>query len=327
MSLARSDRVSPHALEHPAFVYRNLDEFVAYAVPFVREGLTEGEPVFGVVGSAELDALRSETGTNGAHLEDTNTWHPVPATRLRALHRYITESLEQGAERVRLIGEPLWPDRPPGSALEWARYESVLNDVLAPFPVTIVCTYDASRLRPEVVADARRTHPVISTNGTTGPSADFEDPSSLLARWTPRLTPVPGGASSMVPPFDPAQTRAFVRDRAALAGVVETRSMDLALATSEILANAQDHGARPTALRTWTDGGYLVCQIDDAGAGLADPLAGYRPPGTEQRAGRGLWLARQVVDLMQIAPGPRGTSVRFQVPIGTPHPRFRSVAE
>jgi anti-sigma regulatory factor (Ser/Thr protein kinase) len=320
MSLARSERVSPHALEHPAFVYRSLDEFVAYAVPFVRQGVADGDPVLGVVGPAELDALRSATGTNGVHLEDTNAWHPVPATRLRAIHRYVTESLERGAERVRLIGEPLWPDAPPDSALEWARYESVLNDVLAPFPVTLVCTYDGSRLRPEVVAGARRTHPVISTNGTTGPSADFEDPSSLLARWTPRLSPVPDGAASMLPPFDPAQSRAFVRDRAALAGVAETRSMDLALAASEILANAADHGAGPTALRTWADGGYLVCQIDDAGAGLADPFAGYRPPGTEQRAGRGLWLARQVVDLMQIAPGPRGTSVRFQVPIATAQP-------
>ena len=311
--------MSPHALEHPAFIYRSLDDFVAYAAPFVRQGVAEGEPVFGVVGPAELDALRSATPTNGVHLEDTNTWHPVPATRLRAFHRYVTESVERGAERVRLIGEPLWIDGPPGSTLEWARYESVLNDVLAPFPVTLVCTYDASRLGPQVVADARRTHPVVSTDGTMGPSADFEDPSSLLARWTPRLTPVPTDAASMPPPFEPAASRAFVRDRAALARVAEPRSMDVALAASEILANAAAHGAGPTAFRTWADGGYFVCQIDDAGSGLADPFAGYRPPGTEQRAGRGLWLARQVVDLMQIAPGPRGTSVRFQVPIGTAH--------
>ena len=319
MSLARNDPVSAYALEHPALVYRSLDEFLAYAVPFVRQGVAAGEPVFGAVGTAELDALRSATGTNGVHLEDTNVWHPVPATRLRAFHRYVTDALEGGAERVRLIGEPLWPAGPPGSALEWARYESVLNDVLAPFPVTIVCTYDRSRLRPEVVADARRTHPVVSTNGASVRSSDFEDPSSLLARWTPRLTRVPGGAASMPPPFDPAASRAFVRDRAARAGVAEPRSMDLALAASEILANAADHGAGPTALRTWADGGYLVCQIDDAGAGLADPFAGYRPPGTEQPTGRGLWLARQVVDLMQIAPGPRGTSVRLHVPIGAAH--------
>jgi anti-sigma regulatory factor (Ser/Thr protein kinase) len=321
MSLARNERLPSYVFQHPAFVYRGLDEFLAYTVPFVRHGVADGEPVFVAVGPAELDALRSEVKTNGAvHLENTNEWHPVPATRLQAFHRFVTDVLQRGAEHVRLIGEPLWLNGPPGSALEWARYESVLNDVLAPFPVTLVCTYDRSRLRPEVVADAGRTHPAVWTNGTTGPSADFEQPSSLLARWTPQLTPVPSDAASMPPPFDPAAARAFVRDRAALAGVAESRSMDLALAASEILANAYDHGAGPTALRTWADGGYLVCQIDDAGAGLTDPFAGYRPPGTEQRTGRGLWLARQVVDLMQIAPGPGGTSVRFQVPIGTAHP-------
>lgn len=107
----------------------------------------------------------------------------------------------------------------------------------------------------------------------------------MLARWTPQLTPVPSDAASMPPPFDPAASRAFVRHRAALAGVAESRSMDLALAASEILANAHDHGAGPTALRTWADGGYLICQIDDAGAGLADPFAGYRP--TRNRAAYG----------------------------------------
>lgn len=312
-------RVSPdpwHALEHPALVYGGIDEFLAYTVPFVEQGVAEGSPVMGAVGPVELDALRAELRPNGAvHLEDTNAWHPVPATRLRAFHRFVTDALEGGATRVRLLGEPLWPTGPPGSALEWARYESVLNEVLAPFPVSLVCTYDAHRLRPEIVADARRTHPMVSAKGSEVPSADFEEPSSLLARWTPRLPPVPDDAMSMPPPFDPAPARAFVKDRAARAGLPGSRSMDMALAASEILANAAAHGGGPVALRTWTDGGYLVCQIDDAGDGVVDPFAGYRPPGTEQGAGRGLWLARQVVDLMQIAPGRHGTSVRLQVRI------------
>ena len=314
MSLPRTGPVPWAALEHPALIYGSLDEFLAATVPFVERSVADGAPVFGALGPAELVALRAAVQTNGAmHLEDTNDWHPVPATRLRAFHRYVTDALERGAPSVSLLGEPLWPTEPPGSALEWARYESVLNDVLAPFPVVLVCTYDASRLRPEIVADARRTHPVVSTDGIQTPSAEFEDPSSLLSRWTPRLTPVPDDAVSMPPPFEPASTRGFVKERAAHAGLSESRSMDVALAASEILANAGAHGGGPVAIRTWTDRGYLVCQIDDAGDGVADPFAGYRPPGTEQRAGRGLWLARQVVDLMQIAPGPRGTSVRFQV--------------
>jgi hypothetical protein len=47
--------------------------------------------------------------------------------------------------RLRLVGEPVWPNGPPEHVLEWERYESVLNEVLAPFPVTLVCTYDTSR--------------------------------------------------------------------------------------------------------------------------------------------------------------------------------------
>jgi hypothetical protein len=51
-----------------------------------------------------------------------------------------------------------------------------------------------------------------------------------------------------------------------------------------------------------------------AGAGLADPFAGYRPPGTEQRTGRGLWLARQVVDLMQMETGKAAMTIAAKYP-------------
>ena len=203
----------------------------------------------------------------------------------------------------------------------------MLNDILAPFPVTLVCTYDGSRLRPEVLADARRTHPVISTNGTTGPSADFEDPSSLLARWTPRLTPVPDGAASMLPPFDLAPSRAFVRDRAALAGVAEARSMDLALAASEILANAHDHGAGPTALRTWADGGYLVSRstTPEPAWRIRSPATAHPEPSSARAAGCGS-LGRSSTSCRS-PPDPGGPRCGSRCPSPPRNPDAGSVAE
>jgi len=59
--------------------------------------------------------------------------------------------------------------------------------------------------------------------------------------------------------------------------------------------------------------GRFLCQIQDDGPGVADPLAGYVPAAEAMDAGRGLWLARQLVDLIQIVPKSTGTTVRLHV--------------
>ncbi len=85
---------------------------------------------------------------------------------------------------VPVVPGPFYPGRL-DLIREWIRYESVLNTVLAPFPVSLICIYDTSRLDPAIVANARRTHPVVSDgNGTERPSPDFRTPASCSARGT-----------------------------------------------------------------------------------------------------------------------------------------------
>jgi anti-sigma regulatory factor (Ser/Thr protein kinase) len=306
-----------NGLEHPALLYGSVEEFLVAMVPYVAAGIDRGEPVFAAVGPEEASALRGEIGeVPGVHVEDTNEWHPVPATRLRAFHLFMNEQLREGASRIRLAGEPVWGAvGRPEFVREWARYESILNAVLAPFPVTLVCTYPEWRLDPEIVEDARRTHPSLGINGASRPSETFEDPASLVARWNPPLSQPPADAQRAAP-LQPTEARAFVTERAERMGLSPGRTMDLELATSEIASNVMTHGGGRAALLAWRDGDYLICQIEDEGAGLADVLAGYRPPSLAQESGRGLWLARQVVDLLQIVPAPTGTAVRLYVRIG-----------
>lgn len=313
---AQGNHSAVDGLDHPALVYGSLDEFLAAMVPYVAGGIDRGEPVFAAVGAEEASALRDEIGeVPGVHVRDTNEWHPVPATRLRAFHLFVNEQLQSGAERIRLAGEPVWGAvGRPEFVREWARYESILNAVLAPFPVTLVCTYPASRLDPEIVEDARRTHPSVGINGGSRPSETFEDPASLVARWNPALSPPPADAQRATH-LQPTAARAFVTEQAERAGLSPKRTMDLELATSEVATNALDHGGGRATLLSWRDEDYLICQIEDEGAGLADVLAGYRPPSLAQESGRGLWLARQVVDLLRIVPTPTGTAVRLYVRI------------
>ena len=58
--------------------------------------------------------------------------------------------------------------------------------------------------------------------------------------------------------------------------------------------------------------GAVVCEVRDHGR-IADPLAGRRVPAPARPSGRGLWLANNLCDLMQIRLQDDGCVVRIRV--------------
>jgi anti-sigma regulatory factor (Ser/Thr protein kinase) len=314
VTMGTSSENETSTLKHPALLHADLDTFLSYLIPFIRASMEKREPAFVAVEASSLAALREAVGAEapGVTWADTREWHPNSSSRLRAFYEYVTEHLADGATRIRLVGEPVWHEGRPDLIREWTRYESVLNTVLAPFPVSLVCTYDTSRLDPAIVANARRTHPVVS-DGKDAPSPDFLDPAELLRTWNPEPPPPPAWAPSLDRPADLSTARRFLREEAMRAGVTFERAMDMAMAANEILTNALRYGRGAVALWGWPEDERFLCQIQDEGPGIADPMAGYLPPAEAMDAGRGLWLARQLVDLLQIVPNSTGTTVRLQV--------------
>jgi len=56
----------------------------------------------------------------------------------------------------------------------------------------------------------------------------------------------------------------------------------------------------------------VVCEVNDDGY-LQDPLVGRRRPTPDAMGGRGLWLANQLCDLVQVRNGVEGCVVRVRV--------------
>jgi anti-sigma regulatory factor (Ser/Thr protein kinase) len=301
-------------LEHQALLYTSREDFLGGMAPFVEAGIDCGEFVFVSARGDYLRPLRARLGEmeGAVRWADTEQWHPHPAPRLRAFHDLVTVEIEAGAGSLRLIGEPVWPQGPLEFVREWQRYESVLNAVLAPFPVTLLCLYDATRLEGPVLEGALRTHPMILRGGAERPSEEFLDPAELVPEWNLALGPPPPSAARLSNVADPALGRRFITERALEAGTAPSKAMDLAVATNEVLTNVLVHADGLATVWTWTEGRRFICQIEDGGRGIVDPLAGYRPPG-KGPTGRGLWMARQLVDLLQINTGPTGTIVRLHL--------------
>ena len=103
-------------------------------------------------------------------------------------------------------------------------------------------------------------------------------------------------------------------------GLTGQRVSDLVLIAHELASNAVRHGgadpASPGRLRLWSlrDADGVVCEVTDAGPGLADPdRAGITRVDVTAGNGRGLWIIRHIADRVEIASGPGGTTVTATV--------------
>lgn len=300
-------------MDHSALLYDNQQHFLGSMRSYVQAGLDQDEVVFVSARRDNLEALQDAMGAAGGAVRwaDTEEWNPLPAPRLRAVHDFVSDGLEDGVPGFRLAGEPVWPEGPVEFVREWHRYESVLNTVLAPFPGSLVCLYDAARLDPSVLEGARRTHPEVSSDSGQEVSRSFEPPQAFLQRANPDLPPPPDTAVVLHDVRDLATARHFVRDEALRRGLSPERAVELSVGANEVVTNALTHGGGPVTLRAWSEDGRLICQIEDQGTGILDPLAGYWPPRPLAQNGHGLWLARQLSDLLQIVPRVSGTTMRL----------------
>jgi anti-sigma regulatory factor (Ser/Thr protein kinase) len=106
--------------------------------------------------------------------------------------------------------------------------------------------------------------------------------------------------------------RQDVRELAADGGFAD-RASDVALALDEVVANAQEHGEPPITVTAWSDG-RLVIEVSDAGGGFSYPeICRRHPPPQLGQRGRGLWIVRQLVDLVSIHSGADGTRVHMEL--------------
>jgi anti-sigma regulatory factor (Ser/Thr protein kinase) len=297
---------------HTGYCHHSTEELVEALASFVVDGLSGGCPVFVNLAPDRIAALRAALGADGRRVRwsDTTRWEPHPARRLRALQDLVAEATVAGGPRLQFVGECAWPDGPPELLAEWERFDSVLNHGLAGMPVTMVCAYDASSLPAGILGHVAEMHPLTGVRPVR--SHAYVAPEAWLAAHAPPPSAVPDGARETEGRSGTSTARQFVR--ATFAGVLSESAVDdLAIAVTEVLSNALRMSSGPVRVRSWTTDAEAVVQVDDDGPGLGDPLAGYRRPPTGAEAGRGLWIARQLADLVHIVAGSGGTSVQIRM--------------
>jgi anti-sigma regulatory factor (Ser/Thr protein kinase) len=305
-----------HAFLHEAFLYANDEEFLQGTLAFIREGVERGEPVLVVLNAAKIERLRAALGGDADKVSfaDMAEVGANPARIIAAWREFVDEN---ESLPIRGIGEPIWASRSADELSECHRHEELLNVAFADASgFRLLCPYDVSALGGHVIEEAQRTHPFVSDSESLRESGHYRGLEAISEPFAEPLDDPPADAGELAFDADSlGDVRSRVSEHAQQAGLSPTRAHNLVLAANEIASNSVRHGGGAGVLRVWEDDDAVICQVDDRGR-IADPLIGRVRPVLEEPGGRGVWMANQLCDLVQVRTFEDGSTVRIHMARG-----------
>lgn len=301
---------------HVAFFYRGETEYAATLSEFLRGGLAGGDRVFAALPGCRIGLVRDALGADARHVEfaDMTELGRNPG---RIISRVLDFVARHAGRHVRYAGEPIWAGRDGAELREATRHEALVNLAFAAADAEILCPYDTAALDPAVISDARRTHPLLMSDGHYGTNPGYAVPFRIPSSCSLPLPAPPCDAMSHTYRTDLSEVRALVLKHARDAGLTDARANDLVLAVSEVAANTLRHTPSDGTLTIWHDQNEIVCEVHDHGV-ITDPLAGRRRPAPDALGGHGLWLVHQVCDLVELRSDTSGTTIRMHMAIQPP---------
>jgi anti-sigma regulatory factor (Ser/Thr protein kinase) len=237
-----------------------------------------------------------------------------PGRIIPAWDQFVATHKGEG-RRLRGVGEPIFPERSSDELVECEGHEALLNASFPQnLPFWLVCPYDKTALPPAVLVEAERNHPLLREGKREKPSEIYRGERVQTDPFTAPLPDAP--VDALVVAYDATtlgKARALVSRRAAVAGFRPSALADLVFAVNEVATNSIRHGGGAGTLRLWLDDDRLLCELRDSGHFQHQPLVGRERPTADPSGPRGLWLANQLCDLVQVRSFPTGAVVRLHM--------------
>jgi anti-sigma regulatory factor (Ser/Thr protein kinase) len=298
----RGDRVLEQRHDEPrheAMPYSSPRELAGRLTGPVRAAVAAGDLVTAVLEDEAGRRLRAELGgtADGVEFLRPDAVHAVPGFTTAVRWAGNIGRVTRPGGRALIVGQQL-VDLPGCGPEYWMRLCIGLEVAGAGLPLTVLCPFHDD---PAGWDRVRATHPVLGPDGT-GPNPDYRPPREVLRTLTPLPRPElgPPTAELTFRATDLGQLRHLTTRIAGRGGLGPDRISDAVLAVNELATNSVEHGPGAGRLRLWTDGRVgLLAEVADGGR-LTDVFPGMVRPATSGSRGRGLWLASELSDVMEV---------------------------
>jgi anti-sigma regulatory factor (Ser/Thr protein kinase) len=300
-----------NGLNHLAYLYDDERDYLSCLSAFAQAGLRSAEPVFVAVPGRRAALLRERLGAESPLLRYgvmTETGRN-PARLIPELYGFVEE---HPGQRVRYIGESIWPGRSDAELCEATRHEALLNLAFAAAAISIMCPYDLRGLAADVIGRVQHTHPEVMQAGRTQAATGYAGRGVVPAECDNPLPAPPADAQILGYKTSLREVRDLVARHGTALSVAADRITNLIIAAGEITANTLRHTSAGGKFWVWHTGEEIICQVQDQGW-IADPLAGRRRHSPED-SGHGLWVVNQMCDLVEIRTSQAaGTIIRLHM--------------
>jgi anti-sigma regulatory factor (Ser/Thr protein kinase) len=297
---------------HEAFLYSTPEELAQRLVPRLAPALDDGGPVVAVLDEPTRTEVRHALGDDADRVEyhDPSTVHRLPPFTVAVRWARLGRLVDTPDGRATVVGQHV-AGLPGCGETHWARLDIGLNVALAGLPVTVLCPY---RTDVQELARVHATHPHVTTAQGSAASDGYREPAEALVEFPPPPAPDLGAPTAELT-FTASglgELRYLVAEVAAQGRTDPDRVADLVLAVNEIGSNSVEHGSGRGVLRLWASGDGVTAEVTDSGTAHL-PFPGMVAPATTGVRGRGLWLASELCDVLQVWSDPAGTVVRLRM--------------
>lgn len=182
---------------HIALIYETEEDWEQAAIPFLAEGLSDGEKCMYITdsrSSGEVCSLMRQKGFDLPALMSTEQLVMVnqsdvytqagcfdPDRMLGILDTATKKAIEQGFRGLRATGEMSWALRGCKGSERLMEYESGINAVLSPkFPFKTICQYDMRKFGGGALKSVILTHPFIIWKGRLLANSYYIPPETYL---------------------------------------------------------------------------------------------------------------------------------------------------
>ena len=297
---------------HEAVLYSTPDELAERLVPRLLPSLDGGAPVVAVLDAPTRAEVRRVLGAAAERVEfpEPAAVHRVPPFTVAARWARLSRRVTTATGRATVVGQHV-EGLPGCTANHWARLDIALNVAVVGLPITVLCPYRAD---DRELARVEATHARLDTATGLVSSGTYRPPVEALVEYPPPPPPElgPPAAELAFSADHLGDLRHLVAEVAGRGATTPDRVADLVLAVNEIGSNSIEHGPGDGQLRLWVTDESVVAEIADGGTANL-PFPGMVAPPAAGDRGRGLWLASELCDVLQVWSGGEGTVIRLRM--------------
>jgi hypothetical protein len=198
---------------HICTFFRSSAEKYRVLMPFIREGMEQGDRAFHIVNPSlrsEHTQRIAEAGIDTAQAEvdgqlEIIAWEQGPlrggsfnqSAMLSLLPALLNDGRTRGFPVTRFIADMAWVLNDPGALDRLLEFECRVNLALPKAGDIVICAYELDKFGAATVIDALRTHPIVLVGGIVQRNPFYVPPEELLKELNERESSEIGRTASV----------------------------------------------------------------------------------------------------------------------------------